>query len=300
MKKIILVITCCVLLVVIAIGGISLYFGGNPAPSRIAALNIEGKTIEGMAIEIDNYGVDLPFIEMLKAFGADIDWLNDDVAKIIYDEKEYTLNLPELSFIGEDKAADYYMNIFKLPASRGPYRYEVLDKEIMFDISSIRMFMYAMDIDFDMKTDYHNLIVYITKAAPPQIGTLNIEGKTIEGMSIKIYKHDVELPFVEMLKAFGADVDWVDKNVAKINCNGKEYTLNLLEFSFMGECDGEYEDMLEFLERREVYRYTVLDKEIMFESYLIEMFMYEMETSFDMDIDRENLIVYVTKAENKY
>ena len=151
-------------ILIIAFVGVSLYFGEKPVVEKdlpqIATLNIEGKTIEGMTIQIYKDYVDLPFVEMLKAFGADVNWLDGDIAEINYNGKEYILDLWEFSFMGEYEGE--YINIFEMPYGTGVYRW-VRDKEVIFDISSIRMFMNAMDIEFYLDIDYDNSIVYITK-----------------------------------------------------------------------------------------------------------------------------------------
>ena len=61
----------------------------------------------------------------------------------------------------------------------------------------------------------------------PKSGTLYVNGKEITGEHVKIYSNYAELPFVEVMKALGHPVEWIDDSTAIITCNGIGYTLDL-------------------------------------------------------------------------
>lgn len=181
-KKIILFVTCAVLLLSIGLGGALIYFEKPKIMS--GTLNVNGTDITSKNVTIRKekfsnpvlpfpnsfivkisdlfskgyycYG-DLPLTEVLKSLGMSVEWVDDNTANIKYEDKKYTLDLAKVSIVEVGTTHNL------ISAAPGGHRvYTVLDRELILDSNTIKGFMYEIRKKIDIHIDLDKLIVYIT------------------------------------------------------------------------------------------------------------------------------------------
>lgn len=274
----------CGLLLIIGIGGAIIYV--NTPTSGTLYVNGSGITSENVKI-YGNYA-DLPFTEVLKGLGINVEWVDSSTAEFICNGQKYTLNLAEetLTKYGEDK------DLLSIIAPGTTFVHQVvLEKELVLDSNTLLDNMYAMGNRLTISIDQQKSIVYLT--GPEDLtGTLFINGKEITNVSAKIsYVHSV-LPFTEVLKGFGFNVTWRDNNIADITYEDKTYILNLEDTTLMEE--GVDDDLLVCPPGGGFYYCKAEGREVFIDGNTIEGIMYDLGKKININFDRGKSIVYVT------
>lgn len=172
MKKMSIYITIIAIIAVVVIGGIR-YYNWNKLPQyykggsteineKIGTLYINGEKITSENVSIcyrNDYPpyFNLPFIKILENMGFNIEWTNENNAQIIYNNKEYVLNISESSLLKKNE------DINLIQQSPGSYMtYNILDKEVILDGETLINTLHNMDKDISFKLDFDKSIVYIT------------------------------------------------------------------------------------------------------------------------------------------
>jgi DNA-directed RNA polymerase subunit L len=99
----------------------------------------------------------LPLVELFKALGADVKWVDNDTAEILFEGKKYTLSLSDITLFKED---DTTVNLIKLKDG-GVIEYEILKQELILDSPSIKAVFYAIKHPIIEELDFTEKKVYI-------------------------------------------------------------------------------------------------------------------------------------------
>lgn len=139
--------------------GIILYNYYQNVPIN-GTLNVNGKDITNENVIIHKYYTELPLTKVLEALGFNIEWIDDNNAKVTYNDKIFDLNISEMSLteVGAE-------NNFLWPAPGGTVRVcKNIDKDIILDNYAIKSFCYCVGINIKIQLDRDNSYVYITKS----------------------------------------------------------------------------------------------------------------------------------------
>ena len=182
-KKIILCLSCGVPLLSVGLGSALMYF--EKATNKNGILNVNGKDIASKNVTIRKekfsnsvlpfpnsfiakiselfskgyyYHTDLPLTEVLKGLGMNVEWIDNNIANITLNEKNYVLDLEEVSLIETGEK-------FNLISSTdgGRRAYKVLDKELILDDNTIKNALYLIGEMIDVRIDFDESVVYITE-----------------------------------------------------------------------------------------------------------------------------------------
>lgn len=165
-------ITIIVIIVVAVIGGFRYYKwsklpqyykgGSTEINEEIGTLYIKGKKITNENVSIcyrDDYPPypNLPFIKILENMGFNVEWINENNAKIVYGNEEYVLNMSESTLFKMNE------DINLIQASPGSYMtYSVLNKEVVLDSETLINTLHNMGKDINFKLDFDKSTVYMT------------------------------------------------------------------------------------------------------------------------------------------
>jgi len=156
-KKRIVYLICGVL--IIGIGCILICFGRLTTNGTLIVNNKE-ITSENIKIhrslQIDY--AELPLTEVLNALGFDIEWLDNNTAKMVYNDEKYILNLAEVSFIKESEN----FNLIRIPPGSRIYYYKALDRELILDSDTIYWLMSDAKRRIKINIDHDKSVIYIT------------------------------------------------------------------------------------------------------------------------------------------
>lgn len=102
----------------------------------------------------------LPLTEIFKGLGFDVNWIDDNIAEISYEDKKYILNSEEFSIIGlQDE--DNYNHIQDLYGGWGAGG-TVLRRELILNQEHTQDTLFQMGIRNSIEIDYGKSIVNIT------------------------------------------------------------------------------------------------------------------------------------------
>jgi len=126
---------------------------------REGTLIVNGIDITDEAHIVFHHGfVELPFVAVLEALGADVQWIEDEMISITYAGKEYTLNIGEGSLPGfVEVETGQYHPLFVLGG--GFMMFEVLDNELIITNWSMSGAMRALGVE--MRVDEQRQVVTI-------------------------------------------------------------------------------------------------------------------------------------------
>ena len=96
--------------------------------------------------------------EVLNALGFDIEWLDNNTAKMVYNDEKYILNLAEVSFIKESEN----FNLIRIPPGSRIYYYKALDRELILDSDTIYWLMSDAKRRIKINIDHDKSVIYIT------------------------------------------------------------------------------------------------------------------------------------------
>lgn len=98
---------------------------------------------------------ELPVLTIMKALGADIEWLDKSSVLITYQDKEYLLDIPNICLSERGK----FGNFIAPPPGSSEGCYEFDGDE--FVVSDIAFAYFLKEINVKLTIDYDNLVVYI-------------------------------------------------------------------------------------------------------------------------------------------
>lgn len=105
----------------------------------------------------NNGNVELPFIAILKAYGFDVEWINDNHAKIVFKSKNYHLYLNSIEVIEEITGYDLIE-----PAPGSKRSYTIANKELYLDYINIMAFMNLIGENIKFDVNYDTLSVNVS------------------------------------------------------------------------------------------------------------------------------------------
>ena len=156
MKRRIMWWTVCIFLILVL--GISVLFIFKSIPkSGLLKINGVGITQENVTIHRWSHYAELPLTEVMNSLGMEVSWIDNNVAKVTYKTKKYTLNTSEISLI-EDGGFENLLN----PPPGSQRSYTVLEKELILDSDTVRGAMYLIGIELWIHIDHKEQVVYIT------------------------------------------------------------------------------------------------------------------------------------------
>ena len=137
------------------------------------------------------------------------------------------------------------------------------------------------------------------KEVPGQSGILIVNNETTITENVVIHLKEnanyADLPLTEVLKNLGMTVDWVDDDTAEITYSDKKYALNLSEVSLV-EFEQDFNLLLPPPEGNRSCK--ILDGELILDSNTIKSALYQMGEKINIDIDRNELVVYIVEKTN--
>ncbi len=146
-----------ILLLTIGIGGVFLFKWINKQSLPKEGILMINGAISHSHVKIYSDYAGLPFIEVLNSLGVKVEWLDNNVADIKFAEKQYILDLAEVSLMEEGKG----FNLVSTPPG-GHRFYMVLDRELILSSSTMSSALYLMGLTVQIDIDHENLIVTIT------------------------------------------------------------------------------------------------------------------------------------------
>ena len=81
----------------------------------------------------DSCYVELPFINVMKALGADIKWQNKNTAEISLNDQKYILNTENANLVREGSTANCI-----IPIPGGKVHYRTIENELMLDDATVK------------------------------------------------------------------------------------------------------------------------------------------------------------------
>ncbi|MDD2268865.1 MAG: hypothetical protein PHY15_04850 [Eubacteriales bacterium] len=182
-KRIILYVTCIVILLSMGLGGALLYF--EKPTIKSGTLNVNGADITSINVTIRKekfsnpvvpfpdsfiakindlfnegyyYHADLPLTEVLESLGMSVEWVDDNTANIAYEDKKYTLDLTNVSIVEVGTTQNHIS-----PLAGGRRVYTVLDRELILDDTTIKWFVHEVGKEIDVRIVFDELVVYLTE-----------------------------------------------------------------------------------------------------------------------------------------
>ena len=126
---------------------------------REGTLIVNGVDItEGNHVEFHRDHAALSLLPVLRALGADVRWLDNEAASIVFNEIEYVLNVTEMSLFRDGYDA-FYDNIL-VPPIGASGRFEILEGEPIVD-AQYTMWQIARALGVEMHVDSEQLVVTI-------------------------------------------------------------------------------------------------------------------------------------------
>jgi hypothetical protein len=127
----------------------------------------------------------------------------------------------------------------------------------------------------------------------PKSATLFINGIKINTGNVKIYDEYAELPLIEVFNGFGNKIEWLDSKRANMIYKDVKYDLNLEDALLVKE--GTNFNLLLPPPGNRTYHLKTIDGDLILDHYTIKTIMYEMGEKIDVKIDRDKMIVYITR-----
>ena len=162
-RKLILPLACCVLVLVVGIGGAIMCFGKSERDPEIkigvphvGTLYVNSQRIATEHVVIYTAYVELPLVKILEGLGFDVEWVDDNTADITYNDKKYVLNLSEASLVEDGKTGNY---IIPAPGNR-TFRCKAVEKDLILDGNTVFNILYFIK-RVNIRTDRNHLIVNI-------------------------------------------------------------------------------------------------------------------------------------------
>ncbi len=165
-KRMIFYLAGFALALIIILGGVFLFMWNREkivhkgTPEQKGTLIVNNKTVvtENIVIHFKknaNYA-DLPLIEVMKNLGMTVDWIDENTAEIVCEDKNYVINLSKVSLV------EFEQNYNLLsPPPGGERSYEILDKELILDSCTMKSALNQMGVKIEVVIDYTEFVVYI-------------------------------------------------------------------------------------------------------------------------------------------
>lgn len=99
----------------------------------------------------------LPLVKLFKALGADVKWVDKNIAEILFEGKKYILSLSDITLF---KEGDTTINLITLKDG-GVIEYEVIEQELILDSPSIKTAFYTIGHPIVEELDFLEKNVYI-------------------------------------------------------------------------------------------------------------------------------------------
>lgn len=178
----------------------------------------------------------LPFEAVLETLGADFSWSDENTAEMMFNGKTYIFDRKEISLIAIED--EYGFNLIK-PLAGGVLRYEVTDDQLLLDDNTFFWIIEEMGTDIHIDVDYEDYIVNIINQEVDYDYQLIVEDQNISKEAyVKVYKKQdyVLIPFVSVMEALGAEVNWTSETFAEITfkemkCSYDSETMEIVDMN---------------------------------------------------------------------
>ncbi len=125
---------------------------------RAGSISINGNVIPGVTAKIRNKDALLPFTEVLRGFGFNLVWRDNNTADITYENKMFVLDVEEASLVEE--GFDY--NLLDTPPGSIRYYCKPEGRELVTDSDTVNSVMYDLGKKIDIDIDRDKLAVYVS------------------------------------------------------------------------------------------------------------------------------------------
>ena len=122
-------------------------------------LIVNGKNIAaGHHVEYieGDYYFELPFVAIMEALGAKVQWRSETTATVLFNDINYTLNTRECTMFINSKEND----VLVIPPG-GIRRYRTVNGEFVLDSNTVHSAMFLLDRNIRVNIDYENKTVEI-------------------------------------------------------------------------------------------------------------------------------------------
>lgn len=208
----------------------------------------------------------------------------------MFNGRTYIFNRNEVSLI--DVEDEYGFNLIE-PLEGGVLRYEVTDDQLLLDDNTFFWIIEEMGTDIHIDVDYEDYIVNIINQEVNYDYQLIVEGQDISKEAyVKVYKEQdyVLIPFVSVMEALGAEVNWTSETFAEI-------TFAEMKCSFDS-------DAMEIVDMNSGRPFTLpyygenshsqmIERELFWDEESFRMTLECMDIYLKFDVDHENEIVTV-------
>ena len=238
-----------------------------------------------------NYRVaELPLTAVMQALGATVEWENQNSSIITFNNDVYILDTTKSSLVRQGTEENMIAAAYGLP--HDPY-YKLIDDEFIVDSDTIQWLIQNMGAT--IKIDYDTHIIYIEKEATNSC-QLIVNGTDISADNYVYLHYDdkyADLPFIAIMKALGATVEWKSENTVQISYKENIYFLNIQEPSLVEQSNSINLIAPSMAFMNHCY-YRFVDNEALINSNIIYYFFNEIDISMSIDFDSS-----VINIENK-
>lgn len=112
---------------------------------------------------------ELPFLYIFEELGGKVEWVNDDVAKLSYNNRRYTLTLSEDSLMEEGE----FRNLLRMTAFGSKiYCYKQTKGDVVLDNWSVDRILNHMGMELEVSVDYSKKTTLIGQSGQSGDGSL--------------------------------------------------------------------------------------------------------------------------------
>ncbi|MBQ8146582.1 MAG: hypothetical protein IJ039_07335 [Clostridia bacterium] len=210
--------------------------GGAEQPWYTLYKSGEVVALQTEKFECDELGncLKIPVVPVLRGLGADIEWVSDTVATVVFQNITYTLDTEQGTMI-ENGSTESIFHILP-PGFDGGRNYpEHIDgkgENFSVDYYTFRGSLIVRQ----MFPDWNNEKIFFLPNLTYDGYNLRVNGTSFADASIVIHDSGYPTAFAfslnDILMGCGFDIEWVSTLEAVASKNGKEYLINYSEYTF--------------------------------------------------------------------
>lgn len=121
---------------------------------------------------------------------------------------------------------------------------------------------------------------------------LQINGETIEGITVIAHQYWAELPLLVVFQQLGGEIEWDSNHVANVTYNEKQYVLSLADEPSLKQL-GTDDDLLIPAPGGGMFVCKAITKDVVLDDTTLRCVFRWLGTHLNIDIDYENAIVSI-------
>ena len=132
----------------------------------------------------------------------------------------------------------------------------------------------------------------MTRAKQSKSAALQINGETIEGITVIAHQYWAELPLLVAFKQLGGEIAWGSNHIANVTYNEKQYVLSLADETSFKQL-GTDDDLLIPTPGGGMFVCEAITKDVVLDDTTLRCVFCWSGTHLNIDIDYENAIVSI-------